>query len=181
MIGLSVALGHTNMAVKIFLSVSLVFWLLIFYSDCGLRGVEASPVGKTLENRLDEIRNLYPKKTSVINKALTDYHKTNLLAVDFAELLYNGLVVTANVEANVTLGAIYPGGWVIEDIYGEVIWYGVAGDLLLKGERGDDGWLATFVVTEEVIAFEYIIGVIISRVVSNIYLLFHEYSKYRAT
>jgi hypothetical protein len=167
------------MAVKIFLSVSLVFWLLILYSDCGLQGVEASPVGKISENRLDEIRNLYPKKTSVISKAPSGTHEADQLRAESYELPFAGQVVTQGFPINVTLNVPLPDGCVIADLYGNVTWYGGQGTVLAS-QQGNVV-VIVIVATEEVFAFEYIIIVVIICEVSKIYLLFHEYSKYRAT
>jgi hypothetical protein len=167
------------MAVKIFLSVSLVFWLLILYSDCGLQGVEASPVGKTSENRLDEIRNLYPKKTSVISKALSGTHEADQLRAESYELPFAGQVVTQGFAINITLIVPLAGGCVIADLYGNVTWYGGQGDVLVIQQGNIVG--IVIVANEQVIAIEYIIIFVITCEVSKIYLLFNKYSKYGAT
>jgi hypothetical protein len=165
------------MAVKIFLSVFLVFCLLIVYSDCSLQGVEASPVSKTFENRLNEIRSRYPLKTSVIEKTLSENQKVGVQGVQILQRESIGLEIPDGVPGNITLILDYPEDWIVGAIRGYVNWYGNAGDIWVLPGPGRNIWAVTLDTSIGVVAVEYDIIVTLLNVVSKNLLLCHEYSR----
>jgi hypothetical protein len=167
------------MAVKILLSVSLLSWLLLFCSDCGLQGVEASPLSETFPIRLDDLKGFSPKKISVINETLSTNHKAGQRALEIAELYYEGIAVTSYVPANSTLLVIYIDGWIVEAIRGTISWLENPGDFWLIGGPGLDYWGITFETSEEVLGYTYELVAVVSRLVSKAFLLLHEYSNFR--
>jgi hypothetical protein len=166
------------MAAKILLSVSLLFGLLLFCSDCGLQGVKASPTSKTSANRLDALRSFYPKKISVINETLAGNHNAGVRGIEFAELLYDGLVLTLGIPSNSSLYVLYLDGWTIDAVYGNVTWFEGEGNVWLTVGEENDSWILSFETFEWVLGYAYDIVAIVSRVVSKTVLLLREYSKY---
>ncbi|XP_023711784.1 uncharacterized protein LOC111866772 [Cryptotermes secundus] len=149
------------MAVKTLLSVSLVFWLLLFCSDCGLQGVKASPSSEAFEARLHALKSLHPK-ISVINET-RENHKEDPRGLEIAELLYQGVTFTYGIPTNNTLIVIYLDGWVIEAIQGEITWLEGDGKYLLEGGPGTNYWILTFVTFEWVYGYTYDFVVVVSR------------------
>jgi hypothetical protein len=166
------------MAAKILLSVSPLFWLLLFCSDSGLQGVRASPLSKTSADPLDVLRSLHPKKISVIKETVSGNHKDQR-GIEIAELLYDGLVLTLGIPSNSTLDVAYPDDWQIIEIYGNVTWLEGDGDVSLEIGPNNDSWSITFLTFEWVYGYYYDLVVVINRPVSTRFILLQEYSKYR--
>jgi hypothetical protein len=154
------------MAVKIFLSVSLLLWLLSFCSDCGPQGVNASPSSKTFANRLDVLKTLYPRKTSVINQTLSEDQKPNPKVIEFVELLYTGTDFPDRPGSNIEVAATYSGGWIVASLYAVVDWLGTLQAIVVSGEPGEEYWSVTLEAPNGLIAVDYEIIVRIFRVVS---------------
>lgn len=116
---------------------------------------------------------------SVINET-RENHKEDPRGLEIAELLYQGVTFTYGIPTNNTLIVIYLDGWVIEAIEGEITWLEGEGKYLLEGGPGTNYWILTFVTFEWVYGYSYDFVVVVSRLVSKTFLLFHENSKYRA-
>jgi hypothetical protein len=160
------------MAVKMLLSVSLLSWLLLFCSDCGLQGVEASSLSETFANRLDDLRSLYPKKTSIINETLFQEQKVDPRAIiEVIEIPYGGADFPDRPGAIIDLSATYSGGWAVGSVYANIDWLGTLGNILLSGGPGQVFWEITIELPDGLIALGYDIVVTLFRVVSKHFFL----------
>jgi hypothetical protein len=160
------------MAAKILLSVSPLFWLLLFCSDSGLEGVRASPLSKTSANRLDALRSLYPKKTSFINETLSQDEKIDPKLIELVELLYAETDFPDRPGSIINLSASYPaGGWTIGSLYANIDWVGTVGSIVLSGGPAQDNWAVTLEIPDGLVALHYEIYVTLFRVVSKHFFL----------
>jgi hypothetical protein len=159
------------MAAKILLSVSLLFGLLLFCSDCGLQGVKASPTSKTFANRLDALRSFYPKKTSIINETLSQDQEVDPRVIEVIDILYAGADFPDVPGSIIELSASYSGGWTVGSVYANIDWIGTLGDILVAGGPGQQYWAVTLQLPDGLLALSHEIYVTLFRVVSRHFFL----------
>jgi hypothetical protein len=138
------------MATKTSLHVSFLLWLLVFYPDCRLQGVQASATSKTLD-----------KGVTTISTAA----KCRPAGVPIAEpqaLIYTGTFPAVNASSNITLGVTYPDDWDIQTMVSTTWWIPTPGKFY-PSISGDNNLDVKWEVPPLVSA-EYIINVTILQV-----------------
>jgi hypothetical protein len=126
------------MAVKSFLCVSLLFSLLVFGPDCGLRGVKASPASKIFEKQLDSLRSEYSEKTSVVGSRFSG---TGKFEAEFGEVGIIDEIYQQDDPFNVTLSATHHNGWLVYSLSSVTTWFGGKGKVtFIDGGVGYDHW-----------------------------------------
>jgi hypothetical protein len=138
------------MATKTSLHVSFLLWLLVFYPDCRLQGVQASATSKTLHNKV----------TTVSSAA-----KCRPAGVPIAEpqvLIYTGTFPAVNASSNITLGVTYPDDWHIPTITVSTWWIPTPG-IFYFSPFGPHYWVITWEEPPLVFA-EYTVNVTIYQV-----------------
>jgi hypothetical protein len=166
------------MAVKTFLSVSLLFWLLISYLDCGLQDAKASPESNIFAKQLDSLKSHYSEKTSDIQERTSGDQHQNPQGIAYTQERYDGRLISIYAPVNFSLSAVYCDGWLVDDIKASTIWYGEEGALWLSsGGPGEDNWNLTWSTGPPVGEVKYNVTVKLIKQVYKNFLLFYEYFK----
>jgi hypothetical protein len=164
------------MATTTSLRVSFLFWLLVFYPDCHLEGVQASPTSKTLANAAAERpgdlgRNLENIASSTFNDTLAGLEGAESVT-PYVVYRYTGTLYAQSKPTLRTLRVTYNSNYRIQRIRGTTYWKnGVGSSWISSGGVGRNYFALTWRVPARASA-TFVFYVTVNRQVSNKYLYF---------
>jgi hypothetical protein len=155
------------MKLKVFLYTCL-FSLLVFIRDCGLQGVEASPVSEQVDN----LRIEYPKQTSFVQVGSPSAEKLSNTEKEFGEVHITGEIYESEDDVNITLSVVHLNGSLLYSLYSMTTWHRQSGEVsFLSGSVGSDRWSMEWEIPRLATASIEIHVVVYTEVSRNICLL----------
>jgi hypothetical protein len=159
------------MEVKALLSTSLFISLLVFNPDCGLRGVDASPVSKNIAKQLDSLRAEYPAQTAVVRISPPSAEKFSNTETEFGEVRITGEIYESEDPISVTMSVVHLNGSKLYSLYSMTTWHSGKGEVsFVSGGVGYDRWSIRWEIPRLVSATIEIKVVVYTEVSQNIHL-----------